>query len=208
MLFENLYDILIDPPEKGIGLRSPKLEADILLSTRPGGAGLAFTDLSKAATGKKISNKAFLIFGPGEYDVKGTYIQGIAVASVNNQSLEQATIYTIESEGMKICHLGLLSQEELKSEQLEKIGDIDILIVPIGGGKTIDAKGAVKIMSQIEPKIIIPMYYRIPNLKIKLDGLDKFFKTLGIKSLEALPKLSIREKDISEEEAKIIALKP
>jgi len=191
-------NILIDPPEKETGLRSPKLEADILLST----------------TNKKISNGAFLILGPGEYDIKGTYIQGIpGFSNISQRKGEQnisneITIYTIETGGMKICHLGMVGQEELKSEQLEEIGDVDILMIPIGGGRTVDARGAVKIMSQIEPKIIIPMYYRIPKLKTKLDGLDKFLKILGIKSLQPLPKLSIKKKDLSEEEAKIIVLSP
>ena len=186
---EGPVNILIDPLEKGTGLRPPKLEADILLST----------------ANKKISNKAFLISGPGEYDIKGIYIQGIH--SRGPATLEGNTIYTIESEGIKVCHLGMVSQDELKSEQFERIGEVDILMVPIGGGEVISAKGAIKMMSQIEPKIIIPMYYRIPKLKQKLDGLDKFLKNLGIKSLQPLPKLSIRKKDFSEEEAKIIVLK-
>ena len=109
---------------------------------------------------------------------------------------------------MKICHLGSLDQGELASKELEAIGDVDILMVPIGGKEALDTKEAIKIMSQIEPKIVIPMYYKIPGLKIALDGLDKFLKSLGIKKIESLPKLSIKKKDLPEEEAKIITLKP
>lgn len=185
-------NILIDPfDNKETGLRSPKLEADILL----------------LATGKKAtSSPAFLIDGPGEYEVKGVYIQGIPA---NNRTGPIGnTIYTIEVEELKICHLGFLNQKELTSEQLEDIGDVDILMIPIGGGEAIGAVEAVKIMSQIEPKITIPMYYRIPGLKIKLEELSKFLKVLGLKSLESLPKLSVKKKDLSEEEARIVVLKP
>jgi hypothetical protein len=63
-------------------------------------------------------------------------------------------------------------------------------------------------MSQIEPNIIIPMHYQIPKLKLKLDGVDKFLKTMGIKSISPLPKLSIKKKDILSEEAKIVILQP
>jgi len=63
-------------------------------------------------------------------------------------------------------------------------------------------------MSQIEPSIIIPMHYAIPKLKMKLNGLDKFLKTMGVKKLDTLPKLSIKKKDISPEEAKIVVLAP
>ncbi len=113
---------------------------------------------------------------------------------------------------MVICHLGDFGQKELTTEQLEKIGMVDVLIIPVGGIYTIDAKTAIKVMSQIEPKIIIPMHYQIAKLNLpaggKLDGLDKFLKILGIKKIETLPKLSVKKKDLSEEEAKIIVLKP
>ena len=112
------------------------------------------------------------------------------------------------AEDLKLCHLGDLGQEELTEEQLEKIGEVDILMIPIGGTYTISAKEALKIMSQIEPRITIPMHYALPKLKIKLDGLDKFLKSLGIKSITPENKLSIKKKDISPEEAKIIVLKP
>jgi L-ascorbate metabolism protein UlaG (beta-lactamase superfamily) len=78
----------------------------------------------------------------------------------------------------------------------------------VGGVYTIDGKTAAKIISQIEPKITIPMHYALPKLKIKLDGVDKFFKSVGIKPPQAIPKLSIKKKDLSEEEAKIIVLQP
>ena len=80
-------------------------------------------------------------------------------------------------------------------------------MIPVGGVYTISAKEAVKIMSQIEPNIVIPMHYQIPKLKIKLEELDRFLKSMGIKKIEPLPKLSIKKKDISLEEAKIIVLK-
>ena len=190
--------ILIDPFEKETGLRPPKIEADILL--------FSCGDKKSAPAG------SFLINGPGEYDIKGVFIQGIEaltkIPAKKEGISEKITLYTIEAEEIKICHLGVFGQPELTSQQLSAIGDVDILIVPIGGRETIEAKEAIKIMSQIEPKIIIPMYYKIPGLKVELSGLDKFLKPLGIKTMEPLPKLLIKKKDLSEEEAKIIVLKP
>ncbi len=197
-------NILIDPPDKKSGLRSPKLEADILLFTHPESEKI-----------KLFSNECILITGPGEYDAKEVFIKGIsAQAKTEKISLASAgshyggTIYIIEAEGIRICHLGKLNQKELTSDQLEKIGAIDILMIPIGGGQSLDAKEAIKIMAQIEPKIIIPMHYQIPGLRIKLDTLNKFLKALSIKSLQRLSKLSIRKKDLSSEEVKIIVLEP
>ncbi len=198
--------LLIDPPEKESGIRSPKLEADILL----------FTSLSLYKEKKNLlkesskEDNCFPITGPGEYEIKGVYIQGIPAESKKpgDKKKEKETIYTIENEGIKICHLGKIKQTELTPEELERIGEVDILMVPIGGNESIDAKGAIKLMSQIEPKITIPMYYQIPKIKKKLGTLKNFLKNLGLEELEPVSKLSIKQKDIPKEEAKIIVLEP
>ncbi len=211
--------IVIDPFDEALGLRVPKLEADILLTTH------SHSDHNNV---KAVAGQPFLISGPGEYEVKEAYIQGIHSWHDEREGKERGenTIYTIEAEDLRLCHLGDFGQKELTEEQLEKIGEVDILMIPVGGVFTISAKEATKVMSQIEPKIIIPMHYQIPSfrrakakvekketsstpkLKIKLDGLDEFLKTMGIKSIEPLPKLSIKKKDIVQEEVKIVVLQP
>jgi len=104
----------------------------------------------------------FVIEEPGEYEINGVYVQGIP-------ALGEVIIYLIETEDMKICHLGDFGQKELSPEQLDQLGDIDILMVPIGGVGTIDAKGASKIISQIEPKLVIPMRYQIPEQQRRVE---------------------------------------
>lgn len=197
----NHVSIVIDPFSEEIGLKVPKLQADIVLATHE------HRDHNNI---KAVSGEPFLIKGPGEYEVKEVFIQGIPAFHDNSQGKDRGgiTIYTLELEEMKLCHLGDLGQNELSVEQLDKINGVDILMLPIGGTYTISAKEALKIMSQIEPKITIPMHYQIPKLKIKLDGIDEFLKTTGIKSIEPLPKLSIKEKDLPQEESKIIVLNP
>ncbi len=193
--------VVIDPYSEDIGLKLPKLEADIVLATHN------HYDHNNV---KALLDNPFIIEGPGEYEIKGVFVQGIHSWHDESQGAERGsnTIYTIDSEEMRLCHLGDLGQSELSSEQLEKIGNVDILMMPVGGVYTIDAKGALKIMSQIEPKITIPMHYALPKLKVRLQGLDNFLKAVGVKSITAEPKLSIKKKDISDEEAKIIVLKP
>ncbi len=198
---DNHVSIVIDPFDESTGLKLPKLQADIVLVTH---------EHSDHNNVKAVSGEPFIIKGPGEYDIKKVFIQGISGYHDNVQGTQRGsiTIYTIETEEMRLCHLSDLGQKELTSSQLDKIGDIDILMIPIGGIYTIDAAEAVKVMAQIEPRVIIPMHYKIPKLKIKLDDIDKFLKNLGIKKPESLPKLSIKKKDISTEEAKIIILQP
>jgi len=191
-------NIVIDPFDESLGLRALKLEADILLMTRKdyehGGA-------------KNISGSPFVIDGPGEYETKEVFVEGIPAPSSEKEK-SPSTIYTIESEEIKICHLGFFNQKELTDDQVEKIGEADILMIPVGGNEMISAKEAIKIMSQIEPKITIPMCYQIPKLKAKLDGVDKFLKAMGVKKIESIPKLSIKKKNIASDEAKIIILNP
>jgi L-ascorbate metabolism protein UlaG (beta-lactamase superfamily) len=193
--------IVIDPYAEEIGLKLPKLEADIALATH------GHYDHNNV---KAITGSPFIIEGPGEYEVKGVFVQGIHSWHDENQGAERGsnTIYTIDAEELRLCHLGDLGQSELSSEQLEKIGEVDVLMIPVGGVYTIDAKGAVKIMTQIEPKITIPMHYALPKLKVRLEELDKFLKAVGVKSIAPEPKLSIKKKDLSGEEAKIIVLEP
>ena len=202
----NHVNIVTDPFSENIGLRLPKLEADILLVSHQHHDHNNIKAVSAPASGAT----PFLISGPGEYEIKNIFIQGIYSWHDDKEGEERGenTIYTIEAEDLKLCHLGDFGQKELTEEQLEKIGEIDILMIPIGGVYTISARETLKIMSQLEPKIIIPMHYQIPKLNIKLDGLDKFLKTVGIKSITPENKLTIKKKDISPEEVKIIALKP
>ena len=195
--------IVIDPFNEKIGLKVPKLEADLLLVTHQ------HEDHNNI---KAVSGNPFLIDGPGEYEIKDVFVQGIP--SFHDSSLGQErgtnTIYTIEAEEINLCHLGDLGQKELTAEQIEKIGEVDILMIPVGGFYTLSAQEAVKVILQIEPKIIIPMHYQIEKLKLgkKLDGVDQFLKAMGVKEVEPLPKLAIKKKNLSAEEAKIIILNP
>jgi len=136
------------------------------------------------------------------------FIEGIPAFHDDKEGKERGldTIYTIEAEEMRICHLGDFGQKELTPEQLEKIGDIDILMIPVGGVFTIDAKEASKVIAQIEPRIVIPMHYSVPKLKIKLDGIEPFLKEMGRKSVEPQEKLLVKKKDLIEEETKIVVL--
>lgn len=197
----NQIKIVIDPFSPEIGLKVPSLEADLVLCTHN------HYDHNNV---KIVKGDPFLIDGPGEYEIKGVFIQGINSWHDNKQGEERGnnTIYIIEAEDLKICHMGDFGQDELNESQLEQIGEVDILMVPVGGTYTIDAKGALKVSSQIEPKIIIPMHYYLPKLKVKIDSVDKFLKAVGVGSLQPQDKLVVKKKDLSEEEAKIILLSP
>ena len=181
-------NLVIDPYPDRFGLKLQNLTADILLLTK------------KDMTDKnKISRNYFLIEGAGEYEIKSAFIRGISF-------LDDNTIYILKLEDITLCHLGYL-KEGLKENELEEIGKVDILMIPVGGNIVLSPQKASEILNQVEPSIVIPMMFSLPKLKLKLEGVEKFLKIFGIHRLEPLPKFSIRKKDIVEGEAKIILLK-
>jgi len=197
-------DIVIDP-YGDIGLKLPSLSADIVLMSH------GHPDHNNVKAVKPNDGEPFVIEGPGEYEIKGVFVRGIDSWHDDNQGTERGknTIYTIEAEDMKICHLGDLGQKELTNDQLEKIGTIDILMIPVGGVYTIDASQAVKIISQIDPKIVIPMHYALPKLTVKLEGLEKFLKAMGKNAAEPADKLTIKASALPKEgQTEIIVLQP
>ena len=213
----NAVDILIDPfLEKGARVSSK--EADILI------VGDCHYDGIKD---KDIKDETFLITGPGEYEIKEIFIEGIpfliSSKSEDSENLQDSkkakkslkqkeeadkisAFYVIEAEGIRICHLGRINCEELNPEQLERIGQVDILMIPVGGGSVLDGIQASKIVNQLEPKIVIPMCYQTSKLDKKLDKVDKFSKAVGVEPPEVQSKLLIREKDLPKEERKIVIL--
>ena len=202
----NQVFLVIDPFDEQVGLRVPKLEADILLITHS-----HYDHNNRGAVFSPQPNQyPFVVDGPGEYDIKGVFVQGIHSWHDEKEGKERGdnTIYTIDAEDLKLCHLGDFGQKELSEKQVNDIGEVDVLMVPVGGTYTIDGRVAAKVISQIEPKIVIPMHYQIPKLKIKLDEVNKFLKIMGVKGEDGANKLSIKKKDLSLEGMRIITLKP
>ena len=134
------------------------------------------------------------IKGPGEYEIGGVFITGIASFhdAEKGKIRGDNTIYIIEMDGIKLCHLGDLGHP-LTSAMVEEIGTIDILFLPVGGVFTIDIHVAVETLRQLNPHIVIPMHYKTPALQKTLEPADKFLKKMGIQELAPMPKLSISQ---------------
>ncbi len=192
--------IAIDPYSENIlGIKPPRFKADILLITHQ------HEDHNNKSA---ILGEPFVLEGPGEIEKEGIFIEGLPSFHDNRSGRDRGfnTIYTIDSEDLTICHLGDLGEKMLKEEALEKLSEIDILLIPVGGIYTIDAEEAISIINQIEPKIVIPMHYRFDNIKLKLEPLDKFLKAFG-KKPEEVDKLVIRKNQLPQE-TKLFILKP
>lgn len=190
--------VVLDPfdPEI-IGYKLPKdLQADVVLVTHD------HPDHNNAKAVTNPGGDTPMVFkDPGEYEVKGVVITGISSDHDNSQGSERGknTIFHVNMDGLNIVHLGDLGQTSLSEEQLNAIGDVDILMVPVGSVYTIDGKGAAQIVSQLEPKVIIPMHYFLEGLKFELENVDKFLKEMGAEGVVAQPKLSTTKDKLPEE---------
>lgn len=197
--------IITDPYQPKYGLKKLRLSSDIVTLSHE------HEDHANLAAIKGTSNtpQPFVIKGPGEYEFKNIFVYGIDSWHDNENGSKRGpnTIYVISAEGITITHLGDLGQKELSAEQLEYIENTDILLIPVGGTFTINAKEAANLVSQIEPRIVIPMHYKIPGLKLDIASADKFIKEIGNKK-EEMDKLRISKKDLPQEETKLIILKP
>jgi L-ascorbate metabolism protein UlaG (beta-lactamase superfamily) len=198
--------LVTDPFDKIYGLKVPRLAADTVTISHD------HKDHNNIKTVKAIADtKPFVIDNSGEYEIKNIFIYGISSYHDNKEGQERGKniIYRIEIEGMSLAHLGDLGHI-LTNGQVEKLEGVDILLIPVGGTYTINAKQATEIISQLEPRIVIPMHYNIPGLKLpkKIDGVNTFCKEIGVCPTEKITKFKIAKKDLPQEEMKVIILQP
>ncbi len=155
-------------------------------------------------TGKQSDLKTdpkIIISQPGEYEVSDTSVQGIpARAHMDEANKKTATIFKIIADDFRVAVLGHI-YPELSDIQLEALGTIDILIVPVGGnGYTLDGIGALKLIKKIEPKVIIPTHYedKAINYEVPQQPLGEALKNLAMEPGEPLPKLKLKSGELPE----------
>lgn len=196
--------IVIDPFDKKIGLKEPKLTADILLVSHQ------HPDHSNISIVKKAHNDLKIISEAGEYEFGGIYIQAIPAFhdDKNGKELGETLMFTVRAEDMVVAHLGNLGQSSLTDEQLEELNGVDILIVPVGGPYNFKGLEAAKIVTQIDPRIVIPMHYKISGINIaKMDDASIFLTEEGAKKTEPKDELKIEKRNLPIEEREAVVLK-
>lgn len=189
--------LVTDPYADDIGLKMPHFEADIVTISHD-----HFDHNNLGA----IRGKPYIINTAGEYEIKGVFVEGVEAWHDEKSGGERGgnIIYRLEMEDISITHLGDLGHI-LDTKQLEKLEGTDILLIPVGGKYTINAAKAVEVISQIEPRIIIPMHYKVPGLKVDIEGVEKFIKELGLKP-RTEEKLKISKKDLPPEDMELVVL--
>ncbi len=191
--------IVMDPVGRATGYALPKQKADIVTVSHPHPGHNALG---------QIQDGYFLIDGPGEYEVSDVFITGIRTAhdKVGGKERGYNTVYLLELEDLRICHLGDLGGP-LTEEQVEGLDDVDVLLVPVGGGNALDTGGANEVIGQIEPRIVVPMHYRTAGGDGGLEDITRFTKELGLESLAPRDKLTVRKNDLPET-VQVVLLEP
>ncbi len=187
--------VVVDPYQSDVGLKvSRAMTADLVVVSHDG---------EDANNTEAVGGNPFIIDMPGEYEVKGVFVGAQAYNKEGEKKPHR--ILHIESEGISIAHLGDINRE-LTDKELETLSNVDILLLPVGGGRYLSPKMATEVLGAIEPRIVIPYAYDVDGIKETLESLDAFCKALGVCKREDVNKLKIARKNLPEEEMMIYVL--
>ncbi len=190
-LSDRSVTIVTDPPSDDLGYERPRIRADVVTISHehPG---------HNNRVGFRGGPRFF--DGPGEYEVKGAFITGIATYHDGRGGSARGpnTVFLFEFDGVTVCHLGDLGHVPTQS-QVEALSDVDVLLIPVGGVHTIDASKATEVISLIEPRLVIPMHYKTPVEKAKLETVAKFLKEMGLDPTASQQELKVFKSGLPEE---------
>jgi L-ascorbate metabolism protein UlaG (beta-lactamase superfamily) len=193
----SMASVVIDPFDDSVGYGSVRLKADIVC-------------VSHDAPGHNyvegVKGEKRVITGPGEFEIGGVFITGIATRhGVGGEKKKKAnepndpnTLYLIDFNGFTVAHLGDLDYVPTQ-QQVENLGAVDVVLVPVGGGSGLGASQAAEVVSLLEPSIVIPMHYKTPEINFKLDPITKFLKEMGITAPKPQESLKISRSELPEE---------
>lgn len=180
--------IITDPYSPDLGYSLGKLNASIVTVSHQH-PGHSFT--------AGVGGDPKAITGPGEYEISNVLVIGVATFHDEDRGKIRGgnTAYLIEIDEISVCHLGDLGHV-LTDEQVEELGNVDVLLVPVGGVSTIDSQVAAEIVRQLEPKAVIPMHYKTPALSRKLEPVEAFLKEMGADNITPQAKLSLTKSSL------------
>ena len=179
--------VVTDPYNGHLGLPALKLKADVVTISHDA-RGHNYVD--------GVSGTTHHLTGPGEYEIGGVFITGIRTTS--DAQTNQNVIYVFDYDGLTVAHLGDM-QSVPSQTQIEALEQVNILLVPVGGGNSLNAAQASELVSMLEPNIVIPMHYRLPELQLELDEVDRFLKEMGVTDMRQEESLKITLTNLPEE---------
>jgi len=152
-----------------------------------------------------VKAKSHVLTGPGEFEIGGVFITGVQMDGHGKRNADEPhnTLFVFDYEGVTVAHLGDLRRVPSQAE-IEALGNVDVALVPVGGGGGLTPAKAMEIISLLEPGYVIPMHYGTRASSIKLAPVSKFLKELGLGDQEAQPSLKITRSSVPEETRVIV----
>ncbi len=187
-----MASIVTDPYDHNVvGYEALKLKADIVTVSHdaPGHNYVA-----------AVKGRTHTITGPGEYEIGGVFITAVQTNGHGKRDPDEPrnTLYVFDYDGVTVAHLGDLRRVPSQTE-VEALGEVNVALVPVGGGGGLNAAKAAEVVSLLEPGIVIPMHYATPASQLKLGPLSKFLKEMGLGDVPAIDSLKVTRSSIPEE---------
>ena len=191
--------VVTDPYPFDVGLRWPRPRADVITISY---------DRPQCRYTSGVQGPFKIFDGPGEYEVGGVFITGIATFADNQRGTSRGlnTVFTFDFGGLTVCHLGLLGHVPPQS-QVENLGTVNVLLIPVGHGGSLSPARASEVISLFEPNIVVPMHYAVPGLKVSLGKLERFLKEMGLEKVDGEDNLKVNSTSLPEE-TQVVVLKP
>ena len=188
--------IITDPFGEEIGYPLPKLKADVITVSHdaPGHANIGL-----------VKGARRVIDRPGEYEIGGVFIAGVALHNMAVDPPKRNLAYIYDFDGLSIAHLGDLDHIPPQST-MEMFGTVNVALVPVGGGGGLNATEAVELISLLEPNIVIPMHFKTDHTPLDLEPLDRFLKEMGINQVDVSPSLKVVNVSSLPEESRVVVL--
>lgn len=198
LMERGVASIVADPFDESIGYEPPRVRADIVTVSHeaPGHSTIG-----------ELKGVSHVLSRPGEYEIGGVFITGVATfdPKADPEYLRRNIVFVYDFGEFTVCHLGDLDYIPGQS-QIESLGPIDVLLVPVGGGGALNSAQAGEVISLIEPSMVVPMHYQTPSSRLELDPLDRFLKEMGVTAVEEMDYLRIRSHSSLPEETQVVVL--
>ncbi len=187
--------VVTDPFSDEIGIPAPKLKSDIVTISH---------DVPGHNFVETVKGEPHVLRGPGEYEVGGVFVTGFPMHDIS--SGRHNVGYVLDYDKLTVLHLGDLAHVPAQSE-VEELGQINVLLIPVGGGMGLKAEEAAEVVGLIEPYFVVPMHYALPGVNIDLDPVDKFLKAMGVSKAQESDTLKVSAAD-TPEQPQVVILTP
>ena len=190
--------LMTDPFQASVGLRADNRPATVVTvsNTHP-----------NHSNWQEVTGDPKVFSSPGEYEYSGVSVRGVMTPLSAGTAQERRNVaYSIGLDNVNICHLGDIA-EPLSPRQIDELSPVDVLLVPTGGGCTLDVERALQVLQDLSPKIVIPMHYSIPNVSVPLEGVETFLRLMGFSDVQPQPRLSVTASNLPQD-MRVVVLSP